>query len=66
MSLTAKIAALNDADLSRLGDKVSDLQRQIAAALAARAAVEAAQTSAWESGLENILTALETQQQRST
>jgi hypothetical protein len=66
MSITAKITALNDADLSKLGDKVADLQRQIDAALAARAAVESAQMSAWESGLNNILTALETQKQRST
>ena len=66
MSIVAKIADLNNADLSQLGAKVTDLQRQIAAALAARAAVEAAQTSAWEAGLENILKALETQQQRST
>jgi len=64
MSITAKIGDLNAADLNQLGARVAELRQQIAAALAAREAVESARAEAWETGLDRILDALETNRRR--
>jgi outer membrane murein-binding lipoprotein Lpp len=65
MSLTAKLAALNDADLSQLKDRIDALRADIQTALTAR---DAAQAAAARAGTEfdALLAELERHQRSAT